>query len=165
MKPYNSGFTLIELMIVVAIVAILAAVAVPSYQQYVQKARRAECQAFALDIASRQERHYTQYGQYAGQLVTAQSAGNEALELIMPNGALSENQVCRAGIVSDARTPGVPDYNTYDIRVAANPIDVTCGLLTLDNQNRRSAFRNGGQDGEGNRINLVDDDVRDQCWR
>ena len=38
----QSGFTLIELMIVVAIVAILAAIALPAYQTYTQKARFAE---------------------------------------------------------------------------------------------------------------------------
>lgn len=38
----NSGFTLVELMIVVAIVAILAAVALPSYQTYTQRARFTE---------------------------------------------------------------------------------------------------------------------------
>ena len=38
----QSGFTLIELMIVVAIVAILAAVALPAYQSYTQKARFTE---------------------------------------------------------------------------------------------------------------------------
>ncbi|MFM5542534.1 prepilin-type N-terminal cleavage/methylation domain-containing protein [Aeromonas veronii] len=41
----QSGFTLIELMIVVAIVAILAAVALPAYQNYVNKAKLAELTA------------------------------------------------------------------------------------------------------------------------
>ncbi|TAA45628.1 type IV pilin protein [Pseudoxanthomonas winnipegensis] len=54
-----SGFTLIELMIVVAVVAILASIAYPSYQEYVRKARRAQAKADLLEYAQLAERFHT----------------------------------------------------------------------------------------------------------
>ena len=52
-KNKDSGFTLIEVMIVVAIIAILAAIAYPSYQEYVKRAHRADAQRLALEMARR----------------------------------------------------------------------------------------------------------------
>ena len=64
------GFTLIELMIVVAIVAILAAIALPSYNESVRRGRRAEAQTQILQAAQFLERRYTTDGNYGTTLPT-----------------------------------------------------------------------------------------------
>lgn len=60
----NKGFTLIEVMIVVAIIGILAAIAYPSYDEYVKRGNRTEGQAFLMDVAARQERYFSQNNAY-----------------------------------------------------------------------------------------------------
>ncbi len=60
----KKGFTLIELMVVVAIVGILAAVAYPSYQDSVLKSRRTDAQADMLEISSFMERFFTENNRY-----------------------------------------------------------------------------------------------------
>lgn len=58
------GFTLLELMIVVAVVAILAAVAYPSYRDSVLKGRRAEARTALAELLQQQERFMTQNNTY-----------------------------------------------------------------------------------------------------
>ncbi|WP_399679300.1 type IV pilin protein [Xenophilus sp.] len=69
MKPRHArararGFTLIEVMIVVAVVAILAAIALPSYQEYVRRGHRAEARAGLMQAAQWLERVATATGLY-----------------------------------------------------------------------------------------------------
>lgn len=64
--PRSRGFTLIELMIVVAVVAILAAIAYPSYQDQVRKSRRGQAKAELVEYAQLAERFHTVQNTYAG---------------------------------------------------------------------------------------------------
>ena len=54
-KPPCTGFTLIELMMVLVIIGVLLSIALPSYKQSLFKARRTEAKTMLLDIATRQE--------------------------------------------------------------------------------------------------------------
>jgi len=54
-KTNRKGFSLIELMTVVAIVAVILALAIPSYTRYVRKANRGEAQQLLLNWANNQE--------------------------------------------------------------------------------------------------------------
>jgi type IV pilus assembly protein PilE len=61
----KKGFTLIELMMVIAIVAILVALAVPSYTGYVRKAKRVEAQQILMNWANLQEIWRGNHSSYA----------------------------------------------------------------------------------------------------
>lgn len=60
----TAGFTLIELMIVIATLAVLLGLAVPSYRDYVVRANRSEALDILLTTAACQERVYTKINQY-----------------------------------------------------------------------------------------------------
>ncbi|MGH1485088.1 MAG: type IV pilin protein [Cellvibrionaceae bacterium] len=133
------GFTLIELMIVVATVAILAAVAIPNYQTFVIKGKRAEGKAFALDIVARQERHFTQNSRFAGALT-----GTGAAALDMPS-STSENGYYTGSITL------ANENTTFVISVDPTFTDTDCETLTVSNT--------GERDIDGGSLSS------DECWR
>lgn len=61
----NKGFTLIELMIVVAVIAIIAAVAIPAYSDYVTRSKRADGKTALVAMQLEQEKYRANNPEYA----------------------------------------------------------------------------------------------------
>ena len=84
------GFTLIEVMIVVAIVAILAAIALPSYNEYIRRGHRADARAGLLQAQQWLERAATATGVYPTSLpasLTWSGDGTKRYDIALAAGA------------------------------------------------------------------------------
>lgn len=64
-KNKQKGFTLIELMIVVAIIGILAAIAIPNFMNYQCKAKQSEAKSNLGNIRTAEEAYYAEYDTYS----------------------------------------------------------------------------------------------------
>lgn len=113
----EAGFTLVELMIVVAVVGILSAIAIPSYQRYVLQSRRAEAQSYMQQLALRQEQHWAKNQIYA--------ADNSAL------GGVDDKSEYYTFTVSNTPTPATT-YTVTAVAKGSQLKDSQCLTLTLD---------------------------------
>lgn len=113
----DKGFTLIEIMIVVAIVAILAAIALPSFQTYMMESRRSEAKAMLEELRMQQERFRANNPAYA---TLAQLTPG-----VLDNYALTVNNVTASTYtITATANAGSPQVNDADTGVLCTPLSI-----------------------------------------
>ncbi len=135
-KQTQKGFTLIELMIVVAIVAILAAIAYPSYSQYGFRSRRADGKEMLMRVAAAQERYFTNFNQYAPTLAalgfTAPTASPSCV------GAVGESERCYYRVTTANGASGTAQTFLLTATPAGIQATDACANLTRDDTGRNA---------------------------
>ena len=129
-RQAQRGFTLIELMIVIAIVGILAAVAYPSYMDHVKKSNRAAAQAHMLEVAQAQQKEIMTTRAYEDKL--------DDLPVTMPADVSSYYD----GSMSLGSNP--PSF-TYQLTPKSGTMQADDGALCITNTGSRTRFCGDGE--------------------
>lgn len=144
------GFTLIELMIVVAIVAILTMIAYPSYSEYLAKGRRADAQTVLMQGAQYLERIYTERGSY--KKASSGSAATALADTGFPS-ALTSSPV---GNTNSYYTISISNWTDSAFTLTAtrtgSQSNDRCGDLTLTNSGVKDITNASGT-------------TASECWR
>jgi type IV pilus assembly protein PilE len=131
------GFTLLELMIVVAIVGILAAIAFTLYSAQVQKARRTDARTAVLDLAGREERFFSVANNYS-QTPTDVGYGG-VFPQVVGSGYYTINVT-----VGPAGAP--PSYVITATAINQQIADSSCASFSINQLGKQSSLDSGGAD-------------------
>lgn len=120
----TKGFTLVELLIVVAIIGVLASQGVPAYKRMIQKSRKGEAQMLLGNIATAESAFFSEYGQYSNHIARL-GAMAEGTNFVYAAGF--PTGVC--GVVPVQPTPGVGANQLPNLPVNfAQPVPGPAGL-------------------------------------
>ncbi|MRD47398.1 type IV pilin protein [Caenimonas koreensis] len=128
-RVLSKGFTLIEIMIVVAIIAIIAAIALPSYTSYVARARRADARTTLLQAAQFMQRFYSANDQYD----KTRDGTKDAIDVIPDNLKRSPIDGTQLYTLSFSGTPTASTYVLQMVPVAGSSMaSDECGTYTIN---------------------------------
>jgi len=135
----QQGFTLIELMIVVAIIGILAAVAIPAYQDYTIRAKVTE----GLSLASAGKTAVSEYFSSNGTLPTDNSTAGMAQPDSIAGNSVDKVQVSNGNIVVTFSGPAIIKSSTIQLspQTAGGKVVWDCKAGNLEGKYRPSSCR------------------------
>ncbi|HHC74850.1 MAG TPA: type IV pilin protein [Thiothrix sp.] len=134
------GFTLIEIMIVMAIIGILAAVSFPSYVQHVIKSKRSDAHTALFTIAQQQEHYFVQNMVYAPDFQTLYNAGSAVANMPSPEGEYSITLAACADPCQTYTLTATPVAGKSQAR------DRTCVSLSISHLGEKTALDNNSVD-------------------
>lgn len=145
LKP-QQGFTLIELMVVVAVIAILSTIAIPAYEQSVTKARRADAKVALMKLAQLQEAYFSNNNKYAVTLTELLASSSEGFSGV--NGTTAQSP---QNYYTLTLTPGTVATRSFTLTAAPSgdmatregKMSVSCKGLTLDSTGQRGISGGG----------------------